>query len=78
MTAKYFRRPRDSRPAVHRFPEETPALFDRVFAHFRHFFGSKTGVGWDDRLSGAGSQPRKYWQYRPPVSCFFSRPSRRV
>lgn len=68
MTAKYYSKPRDSQPAIHRYPEEAPALFDRVFDHFKRFFRKKTGIDWDERLVKAGSQPKKYWQYKPPVS----------
>lgn len=68
MTAKYYSKPRDSQPAIHRFPEETPALFDPVFAHFKRFFRKKTRIDWDERLAKVGSQPKKYWQYKPPVS----------
>ncbi|KAK7747136.1 hypothetical protein SLS62_009191 [Diatrype stigma] len=67
MTAKYYSKPRDSQPAIHRFPEETPALFDPVFDHFKRFFRKKTKIEWDERLAKVGSRPKKYWQYQPPT-----------
>ncbi|RYP03858.1 hypothetical protein DL764_004837 [Monosporascus ibericus] len=67
LTTKYFRRPGDSQPLIYRFPEETPSLFDPVFAEFKRFFRSKTKIDWDDRVAKAGSMPKKYFQYAPPT-----------
>lgn len=68
MTARYFKRPGDSQPAVHRFPENSPTFLGPVFDHFKHFFRLRTKIDWDDRVEKAGSRPAKDWQYRPPVS----------
>ncbi|RYP15215.1 hypothetical protein DL765_005854 [Monosporascus sp. GIB2] len=67
LTIKYFRRPGDSQPLIYRFPEETPSLFDPVFAEFKRFFRSKTKIDWDERVAKAGSMPKKYFQYAPPT-----------
>ncbi|RYP48837.1 hypothetical protein DL768_005345 [Monosporascus sp. mg162] len=67
LTTKYFRRPGDSQPLIYRFPEETPSLFDPVFAEFKRFFRSKTKIDWDERVAKAGSMPKKYFQYAPPT-----------
>ncbi|RYP57784.1 hypothetical protein DL769_009277 [Monosporascus sp. CRB-8-3] len=67
LTTKYFRRPGDSQPLIYRFPEETPSLFDPVFAEFKRFFRSKTKIDWDERVAKAGSTPKKYFQYAPPT-----------
>lgn len=68
MTARFFKRRGDSQPAVHRFPEDSPALLPPVFEHFKQFFRRRTGIDWDERVDRADTQPPRYWQYRPPVS----------
>ncbi|KAI0841765.1 hypothetical protein F5Y06DRAFT_307690 [Hypoxylon sp. FL0890] len=64
--AKFYKKPRDSRPTIHR-PRETPGPLQRELDDFKHFFRKKCGIKWDDRIAKAGTTPKNKFQYQPPT-----------
>ncbi|KAI2782863.1 hypothetical protein F4815DRAFT_408155 [Daldinia loculata] len=66
FAAKFYKKPRDSRPSIHR-PRETPVLLETALKDFKVFFHQKTGIHWNDRIAKAGTTDKSKFQYQPPI-----------
>ncbi|KAI0851781.1 hypothetical protein F5Y00DRAFT_259271 [Daldinia vernicosa] len=66
FAAKFYKKPRDSHPSIHR-PRETPVLLETALNEFKAFFHQKTGIHWDDRIAKAGTTEDNKFQYQPPT-----------
>ncbi|KAK4216698.1 hypothetical protein QBC37DRAFT_84564 [Rhypophila decipiens] len=66
--AKYYKNKGNTYAHVYR-PSFTSGLFQREFDHFKHFFKTKTGIDWDDRLIKEGMAPadKKFFHYTSPT-----------
>ncbi|KAI1660337.1 hypothetical protein F4813DRAFT_400614 [Daldinia decipiens] len=66
FAAKFYKKPRDSRPSIHR-PRETPVLLETALKDFKVFFYQKTGIHWNDRIAKAGTTDKSKFRYQPPT-----------
>src|SRR3978361_464293 len=57
---------RTRRPLTYYREECHAKIFCEAFQNFKHFFKSKTGIHWDQRLDGLPADPEKF-KYNAPT-----------
>ncbi|KAF3059282.1 putative brct domain containing protein [Daldinia childiae] len=66
FAAKFYKKPRDSRPSIYR-PRETGVCLEMALRDFVVFFYQKTGIHWNNRIVKAGTTDKSKFQYKPPT-----------
>lgn len=64
MLGARFNRPGHATRFIKEFM--VPTTFDVAFKQFKHFFKTKTGIEWDQRLDGVKSEKEDAFVYMPP------------